>query len=198
MTKYNHKKSSVNRVKRAARQEYVEIYKRLTGRTTLKGQYWTLCNRQPKVVSEIGQFVRGGFLTPEQFHGVDRDEAVIEANREDWPSAHWYAGEFGHVVDQVKDFAPGIVYLDGVSMLDNPTFWRLAFSVMYDCPAECLFVVNGVETAYGLLANPRVTLKDAIEDAAYSGWHQQWEILDGYRYRSSVSNMVTWLFFRSV
>ena len=80
------------------------VYRGLAGMESLPSdlEYWTLCFRHDKGGeldrdSELAQLLREGFITADQFHGVDRDAEIIRRNELVAPGAHWHVGEFAEI-----------------------------------------------------------------------------------------------------
>ena len=77
-------------------------------------QYWTLCARQVDADgllngSELQQILEARLITERQFHGVDKDERIIELNRKHLPKAHWYCDNLYTVLSNASPFDPAIV-----------------------------------------------------------------------------------------
>ena len=86
-------------------------------------QYWSMCAQcvdGGKLIkhAELHQMIQSQLIKPEQFHGVDYNDAVYEANCA-WEQSNWYRGDFHDVISEALDedpeFNPGIVNVDTVS-----------------------------------------------------------------------------------
>jgi len=85
-------------------------------------QYWTLCaghfDKHYRLLpaSELHQMLSLGLLKSSgQFHGVDRDEAIIAGNRRAVPEAHWHLEDFYQAMVNASvagDFRPAVVNYD--------------------------------------------------------------------------------------
>jgi hypothetical protein len=83
-------------------------------------QYWTLAGMHTNDGCELPQALSEGIIqSPSQFHGVDREADVIRNNREAYPGANWYQGEFTSVLDGADPFNPGLINFDMVCVVDN-------------------------------------------------------------------------------
>ena len=91
-------------------------------------QYWSMPAQCVNNNGHLGKLIpntelhqlssRKGLILPEQFHGVDHNAAVYEANRL-YPGANWYHGDFydtiSYAMDNDPSFNPGVVNVDTVS-----------------------------------------------------------------------------------
>jgi hypothetical protein len=130
-----------------AREQNAIAYERLTKVHSIPKdrQYWTLCNSQPlDAGSEIVQMVNLGACKKEQFHGVDRDEAIIEQNKIWHPTANWHFGDWIEVIEGYEDFNPALVYLDSTSFADHRVALNLTVRTMFLCPRGTVLIVNAM------------------------------------------------------
>jgi len=129
-----------------ARQENIKLFREITGRQCIpKGRtYWTLCNRQTvSPGSEISQLLDAGLLTTGQFHGVDRDEDIIERNKQWHPKAHWHHGDWIEFIESCGNkFNPAFIYLDTTSFADHYPAENMTARTMLLCPRNTLLLVN--------------------------------------------------------
>lgn len=131
-----------------ARSENIAVFRKLTGQQSVPKhrQFWTLCNRQPQNDrAEIMQLVNSGFLTKEQFHGVDRDEEIIKNNAIWHPTANWHYGDWMEVVQsfvRLDQFNPAMVYLDTTSFADHFIASNMVLGTMMLCPPNTLLLAN--------------------------------------------------------
>jgi len=103
----------------------VDFYRKVFRRKKLPAskQYWSMCaqcaDEDGTLVphTELHQLLEMGLVKPVQFHGVDRNKAVFDINR-NYRGSYWYCGDFydalSLVADEVPDFNPGIVNVDTV------------------------------------------------------------------------------------
>ena len=172
-------------------------------------QFWTLCGQcddghgNPHPKSEISQLVTEGFLTEDQFHGVDIREGIIRVNTQAYPGAHWHHGEFYQTLCQVPDFRPAIVNLDSVS---NPeiTGRMLAdtMSMLSSEPGPIMLVGNVLMDFMNLKAlksDPRRILEVLEKVPTFrKAWRTgKWEMLPSIYQYETETTMATVVFFKS-
>lgn len=129
--------------KHAARQAtIIEPYREQFGQTA-PGQYWTMCARGG---AELSQVIDAGLIEPGQFHGVDHDARVIEANRAEFPEIAWHDSDFYYaMVNAGRKFQPSIVNADLVEMpaLGAPYIAKI-MSLLTATKTDMLLVTNFV------------------------------------------------------
>lgn len=131
-------------------------YRRLGGRRCLPtaAQYWSVCGQctdragKPNPESELGQLLAAGFLHPAQFHGVDNNADIVNANRLAYSTAHWYVGDFYRVLYSESgkpDFQPAIVNADFLNMPSRAAPYTVSLmSILAHCAETVMLVVNVV------------------------------------------------------
>mgnify|MGYP003972714173 CR=1 FL=1 len=132
--------------KLAARAENVEAYRKATGLQSIPigREYWTLCSKQSQDDgAEIVQLQNLGFLTKDQFHGVDWDHDIIKENKREHPQAHWYEGDWIEVIESTE-FNPALVYLDSTSFADHKIALNLTVRTMFVCPHGTVLIANAM------------------------------------------------------
>lgn len=103
----------------------IELYRLLFQRDSIPKdrQYWTMCGayfnfKQNRIVKgELVQLLKAGFIKPEQFYGVDREQIIIDKNRELFPEIKWIHGDFEKSMLSYSisgNFNPAIINYDGV------------------------------------------------------------------------------------
>ena len=96
------------------------VYRKITGRKSLPEgkQYWTLAGLHSNDNCELPHSLRCGIIaSPGQFHGVDRELEIVDHNRAIYAEAHWYHGDFCHIIEVAERFNPGLINFDMVSMV---------------------------------------------------------------------------------
>jgi hypothetical protein len=83
------------------------------------GQYWSMAGLCDGPGCEVVQVLRAGIIGPEQFHGVEIQRDIYDANRAAWPHLHWHCGDFLQVMRDCGDFHPGLVNADTMNMIDT-------------------------------------------------------------------------------
>lgn len=132
-------------IKREARQANIDIYREYTGEQFIpEGRsYWTLCNEQPpEDGSEIVQLETAGFLTKNQFYGVDLNPLLIAKNKIWHPEANWITGDWLTVIREHADFNPSMIYLDTTYCAAHWTAHHIVLETMSLCPHKTLLLVN--------------------------------------------------------
>lgn len=166
-------------------------------------QYWTMCGAHfnaidGKLDGEFMHLIKRGLITTEQFFGVDREEEIIDRNRELYPDVNWIHGDFLEVMKTYyhdKNFNPAIINYDGVM---QPKFGAqylrdiLKF-IDFNIPNELILVANFILTnPYSrnekLKFTPGQTVK-ALSDIY--GFPKHWHPIDQlYSYLGSSINNV--------
>jgi hypothetical protein len=137
--------------------------------------------------------VAAGLLTKDQFHGVDFNSELIEANRIDHPEAHWHCGEWIDVISE-EDFQPALIYLDTMNESGRLSL-NLCASTMKLCPAGAVLLLNVAQSS--AYRNPMTTDEFLQELSARVPDFNLW-VPDGgvqmYEYCSNATRMRTMAF----
>jgi hypothetical protein len=117
-------------------------------------QYWTMCG---KCATTDGQRIRGcephqmfyeGLISPDQFHGVERNPEIHVQNAKAYPEIAWYNDDFYRAMLKAKangGFTPGIVNADTHQTPDGTSFFvAKILALLSDMPGNILFVANFV------------------------------------------------------
>lgn len=116
-------------------------------------QYWTLCGAHfdehgpMQEGSEFLQLTESKLITPQQFHGVDREDSIIKENQQIHPEATWHCGDAIEAVKAAilrKNFNPAIFHFDGVNETQVTAEYVARLFRMFDdfVPDELLFVIT--------------------------------------------------------
>jgi hypothetical protein len=138
-----------NSAKGDARETFLTVYRDTTGRTGAlipEGkQYITLCADQHAndPLCEIEQLKREG-LKLYQYVGIDIDPAIIESNREQYPSVRFINGDWLKVIQAMEPFNPAIIHFDSKVQADNELWIGMLASTMELAPAGCFIAANFV------------------------------------------------------
>ena len=77
-------------------------------------QYWSMAGLCTEGC-EVDQII-GTLIGPHQFHGVEIQRDIYDANVEAYPELHWHHGDFFQVMRQYPDFNPSLVNADLMQM----------------------------------------------------------------------------------
>jgi hypothetical protein len=186
-----------------ARKNNVCIYRDITNRKSIpddKG-YWTLCNYQPlnQHGVEIEQMEEMGLVKKSNFYGVDREKEIIEQNRIWHPEAHWYWGDWNHVIRECDDFNPALIYLDLINFSCNRKISGIVSSTMLLCPINTILLVNVmlndprssiVFQAQDLIRN----LEKIVPSLELEKWMKE---IKNYNYNATgKTEMITYVFYK--
>lgn len=150
-----------------SRDRIIEAWMKVYNTSPLPYQYWSLCNEQRLEEGyEIYQMYKSGFITIDQFYGVDADdqgEKIIKGNKKSIPQANWYKNDFYDQIYKNYDdgiFKPSIINLDFNSMVDECVKYsskvlRLLNSI---CKTSQCMVVSNM-----LLNNPHVNRSEVTK-----------------------------------
>ncbi len=129
--------------KNESREALQTLYRSLVGHSLpLEKQYWTLAHKQPRVGSEIAQFVASGLIKPSQFRGIDSDLEIIEENQKCWPEANHHCGDLFQCVLSAENFDPGLFFYDSTSTPVLDELYRNVAFVMSRCKVGTMVCVN--------------------------------------------------------
>ena len=142
--------------KRLARQETIidQYRKRFHQTIPPNKQYWTMCGQcvdkdgRFQEGCELSQMLKDGFIQPAQFHGVEIDSNIAEANRRAFPEANWYTDDFYRAMQKAKIanmFSPAIVNADFINMPDRACGYLAdIMGFLSSCVDEVMIVANFV------------------------------------------------------
>jgi len=193
-----------NPVKMQARNQIVEAYRKSTGLNFVpkNKNYWTFCNKQPNIEgSEVVQLVKTGFITKNQFFGVDNDlkgEGIIEFNRSCHPEANWFQGDWLEVIeDNFELFNPALVFFDYTKTVVKTSCHIYLARTMNMCPSKTVVAANLMlsDGHSSKRFDPKILVESVIN---YLRDPQEWIVSDHYfSYKSSRTEMGTFIFTRT-
>lgn len=199
-----------------SREETVLLYYRsLFGKKRIPrdNQYWTLCGAHSKdgqkIDGELGQLIKTGFLRPNQFFGVDRDENIIENNKKFHPSANWIHGDFLWAMKEYaanENFNPAVINYDGISECKRGGRYvaRILDFLDYNCGGETVLFANFVlESPYrdDRKYTEKEVLKSILENyrmPAHWSVHPVFYSYRGGASKNSGSTMATFVFVKVI
>ncbi len=152
-TKYLANAEWDNPEKRKSRaQSVINPYRKYFGHSlSPEKQYWTLCgahfNKTGPLQGELGHMIQAGLVTPDQFHGVDREPDIITRNQQLHPESNWHCGDFREVMYAASDegtFNPAIINYDGVAGIPNAVYdvIRIFWLIDSNVREKLLFSIN--------------------------------------------------------
>lgn len=147
----------------------IEPYNKFFGAKMPKEkQYWTVCGQHTledgtfNNNSELGQILQHGLITKDQFHGVDLNKDIIEANINVSPESHWYCGDFYNEI-QNETFNPHIVNLDLIGMpKTQANYINDVFQFLTSFDGEMLLIINLV-VEYQRFVDRNTTINELID-----------------------------------
>lgn len=140
--------------KAESRAEIVKRYEFTFGRDSLpRGQqYWTLCGEmagpqglQPRC--EMLHMLELGFITPDQFRGVEGNAAIHAANVRACPrrDVRLIHDDIVHALQVEKRLCPGLINLDTVNEPANAArLFTSTLQAVHHTSGDCLIVLNTV------------------------------------------------------
>ncbi|MGA2063546.1 MAG: hypothetical protein ABSG86_01190 [Thermoguttaceae bacterium] len=124
----------------------------------VKGQYWSMAGLCDGPGCEVDQVLNSGIVMPEQFHGVEIQRDIYDANVAVYPELHWHHGDFLQVMQAHPDFRPGLVNADLLQSVDTAADY-VARLLYFLTPHDAKLVVNFVMECRGY----RTTTDHVIE-----------------------------------
>jgi len=82
-------------------------------------QYWSMAGLSTTPDCEVDQLLKANFIRPEQFHGVEINRDIHDANVAAWPNLAWHYGDFFDVMHQYEGFNPSLVNADLLQTVDT-------------------------------------------------------------------------------
>ena len=82
-------------------------------------QYWSMAGLSTTPGCEVDQILNAGLIRPEQFHGVEINRDIHDANVAAWPDLAWHHGDFFQVMRQYDGFNPSLVNADLLQTVDT-------------------------------------------------------------------------------
>jgi hypothetical protein len=198
---HKHPQFDINENKIMARQAMINFYSELTGKTSITGQYWTLCSDQSRLPgSEIEQLVRNKFIKKSQFYGVDISPEKIKKNKKLHRRAHWFAGEWVSVLqDHQSIYNPEVVYLDSCSVLEGSPIINLICATLEYTTSGMIFVNTMSNNPHSGRMFSVDRLITALKENVSYPCRQHWELQVRYdKYSSSSKTKMTTIVFTNL
>lgn len=130
--------------------------------------YWTICGR---CYNDDGGILKGcepdqligkGFISSEQYHGVDVDTGVIAGNRKAWPSLDWINSDF-RVALRSATQRPAIVNCDTTFQPRKAVRMLADVMTILDKSTGPLMLVTNVVVAY-MNARKGMDIPESLRD----------------------------------
>jgi hypothetical protein len=140
----------------------------------VKGQYWSIAGLCDGPGCEVDQVLESGIITPEQFHGVEIQRDIYDANMAAYPELQWHHGDFLQVMQDYPDFRPGLVNADLLDSVDTAADY-VAQLLYFLLPHDTKLVVNFVMECRGYRTTPGHVIERLLEQqlfryAVRQGW----------------------------
>jgi len=164
------------------------------------GQYWSMCGAHSKnnkpIKGEFGYITEKGLIRPDQYFGVDREEIIINENRNFYPNVNWINGDFIEELEKVVINNPkiSIINYDGVMQPKNSTQYLKKIMTLVDYNVECeLMLISNF-----ILVNPyskseklKYSISDVLTELKKLYWiPDHWHLYpESYQYSHSQAVM---------
>jgi hypothetical protein len=173
-------------------------------------QYWTLCatcaDTKGELLegSELQQVLEADLIQPDQFHGVDYNEEIIQTNQDAIPEAHWHHGDFYKTMVGVSNsdfFNPGIVNYDSLRMAKHGALYFARIMSMLSVYKNVLLVGNFILKVRSHRNSVNEVLKELMacpqfrHAFATGWWHEPWMYVypgTGRRCNTEMGSVVFW------
>lgn len=188
----------------------IEIYRRIFKSEVIPKdkQYWTMCGAHYKnngpLKGELGCLDESKLINPDQFYGVDREEKIIEANKNHYPNIKWIYGDFVDIISKYisrDQFNPAIVNYDGIMQPKYGVDYlkKIIMTIDSNVSEKVMIVANFVITnPYNSSKDLVFSLEDIVRRLMKVHWLQdQWNIIrKGFFYKHSRTTMGTIVFIK--
>lgn len=120
-------------------------------------QYWSIAGLCTPG-GEVEQILDAGFIEPNQFHGVERVEAIYDQNVARYPELNWHLGDLFQVMRGVEGFNPSFVNADLLQSVDTAADYvaRLMYLLT---PYDVTLLVNLIVQYRAINTPPDYVLK---------------------------------------
>jgi hypothetical protein len=140
-------------------------------------QYWSMAGISTTPGCEVDQILKAGFIRPEQFHGVEINRDIYDANLAAYPTLAWHCGDFFQVMRQHEGFSPSLVNADLLQTVDTAADY-IARILGLLVPFDAVLIANFVMEHRGYRSTPDYVLKrlaqcQQFRHAMNNGWSHQ-------------------------
>lgn len=153
-------------------------------------QYWSMAGLCTTPGCEVDQLLKAGFIRPQQFHGVEINRDIHDANVAVWPSLAWHHGDFFQVMRQYDCFKPSLVNADLLQTVDTAADYIARIVHLLE-PFDAVLIANFIMEHRGYRCDPdhvlrRLSQCQQFRHAMRSGWRYDTRcyLYDGTGHRS--------------
>ena len=137
-------------------------------------QYWSMAGLSTTPGCEVDQILKAGFIRPKQFHGVEINREIHDANVAAWPTLAWHHGDFFQVMHQYEGFNPSLVNADLFQTVDTAADYIARILGLLE-PFDAVLIANFIMEHRGYRSDPDHVLKrlaqcQQFRHAMQSGW----------------------------
>lgn len=140
----------------------------------LANQYWSMAGLSTTPGCEVDQILKANFIQPKQFHGVEINRDIHDANVAAWPTLAWHHGDFFQVMHQYKGFNPSLVNADLLQTVDTAADYIARLLGLFE-PFDAVLIVNFIMEHRGYRCDPDYVLRRLVQcqqfrHAMNNGW----------------------------
>lgn len=137
-------------------------------------QYWSMAGLSTTQGCEVDQILNAGFIRPEQFHGVEINRDIHDANVAAWPNLAWHHGDFFQVMRECEGFNPSLVNADLLQTVDTAADYIARVFHLLE-PFAAVLIANFIMEHRGYRCDPDDVLRrlgqcQQFRHAMRSGW----------------------------
>lgn len=121
-------------------------------------QYWSMAGLSTTPGCEVDQLLKTGFIRPEQFHGVEINRDIHDANVAAWPKLAWHHGDFFEVMRQYDGFEPSLVNADLLQTVDTAADYIARILHLLE-PFDTVLIANFIMEHRGYHCDPDHVLR---------------------------------------
>jgi len=137
-------------------------------------QYWSMAGLSTSPGCEVDQVFKAGFIRPDQFHGVEINRDIHDANVAAWPGLKWHYGDFFQVMHQYEGFNPSLVNADLLQTVDTAADYIARILHLLE-PFSAVLIANFIMEHRGYRCDPdhvlrRLSQCQQFRHAMNNGW----------------------------
>jgi hypothetical protein len=140
-------------------------------------EYWSMAGLSTTQGCEVDQILKAGFIRPDQFHGVEINGDIHDANVAAWPTLAWHHGDFFQVMREYDGFKPSLVNADLLQTVDTAADYIARILHLLE-PFNTVLIANFIMEHRGYRTDPDYVLKrlaqcQQFRHAMNNGWSHQ-------------------------